>query len=62
MTFVPKKMSEITRKALQRIFDDDPPLAVWREERGLSLMNWLSRESLRPQNGEDTYWLYTDHV
>ena len=30
-------MSEITWKALQRIFDDDPPLTVWREERGLSV-------------------------
>jgi len=30
-------MSEVTWHALQRIFDDEPPLTVWREERGLSL-------------------------
>jgi len=30
-------MSDVTWHALQRIFDDEPPLTVWREERGLSL-------------------------
>jgi len=38
-------MSEVTWKALQRIFDDEPPLTVWREERG------LSRDELAERSG-----------
>ena len=30
-------MLEITWNALQRMFDDEPPLTVWREERALSI-------------------------
>ena len=30
-------MSRVTWHALQRIFDDEPPLTVWREERSLSI-------------------------
>jgi transcriptional regulator with XRE-family HTH domain len=30
-------MAEMTWNALQRLFDDEPPLTVWREERGLSM-------------------------
>jgi len=37
-------MSEVTWKTLQRIFEDEPPLTVWQEERGLSL-NELAEQS-----------------
>jgi transcriptional regulator with XRE-family HTH domain len=30
-------MAGITWNALQRLLDDEPPLTVWREERGLTL-------------------------
>jgi transcriptional regulator with XRE-family HTH domain len=39
-------MSEVTWKALQRIFDDEPPLTVWREERGLSLDELAERSGI----------------
>jgi len=39
-------MSDVTWHALQRIFDDDPPLTVWREERGLSLNDLAERSGI----------------
>ena len=39
-------MSEVTWHALQRIFDDEPPLTVWREERGLSLDELAERSGI----------------
>jgi len=39
-------MSEVTWQALQRIFDDEPPLTVWREERGLSLDELAERSGI----------------
>jgi len=39
-------MSEVTWHALQRIFDGEPPLTVWREERGLSLDELAERSGI----------------
>ena len=39
-------MAEITWNALQRLFDDKPPLTVWREERGLSVTELAERSGI----------------
>jgi len=39
-------MSEVTWHALQRIFDNEPPLTVWREDRGLSLDELAERSGI----------------
>jgi len=36
-------MAEITWGALQRLFDDEPPLKIWREERGLETAELASQ-------------------
>jgi len=39
-------MAEMTWNALQRLFDDEPPLIVWREERGLSVTELAERSDI----------------
>lgn len=39
-------MDEISWGMLQRLFDDDPPLVVWREERGLEIKPLADRSGI----------------
>lgn len=39
-------MSQVSWGVLQRLFDDEPPLMVWREERGLEIEALSNRSGI----------------
>ena len=41
-------MGKMSWAVLQRLFDDEPPLRIWREERGLQVAELAGKAGLEP--------------